>query len=246
MGQTMTKKDKNEILEKAKKWFIESIAENHIKNTLKLSDIKEFNVNPFLLTYLSNFLEGNHNPQSIAKALIYPRVLGTSINTSFGTNIQKFTSTVLSSYGSTTAGIDIEFIDMIDGEKKYCQLKSGPDTINKDDVETIASHFVDVINLSKTNNTKLGFHNLIVGVIYGEPADLNAHYKRITKQYHYDVITGSNFWHRLTGDSEFYTDLIKAIGEVAIKADFKNDLDSVINDLAKSEYIQNLSKELNS
>ena len=118
----MTKEEKYEILQKAKTWFTKSIADNHIKNTLKLSDIKQFNVNPFLLTYLSNFLEGNHNPKSIAKALIYPRVLGTSINTSFGTNIQKFTSTVLSSYGSTTSGIDIEFIDMIDGEKKYCSI----------------------------------------------------------------------------------------------------------------------------
>jgi hypothetical protein len=242
----MTIEGKNEILEKAKSWFTESIANNHIKNTLKLSDINQFNINPFLLTYLSNFLEGNHNPKSIAKALVYPRVLGTSINTSFGTNIQKFTSTVLSSYGSTTSGIDIEFVDMIDGEKKYCQLKSGPDTINKDDVETIAGHFKDVINLSKTNGIKLGFNNLIVGVIYGEQENLNAHYKRITSQYYYDVITGSDFWHRLTGDSEFYTDLIKAIGEVAINADFKNDLDDVIEELSKSEYIQNLSSELNS
>jgi len=213
---------------------------------MKLSDINRFNVNPFLLTYLSNFLEGNHDPKSIAKALIYPRVLGTSINTSFGTNIQKFTSTVLSSYGSTTAGIDIEFIDMIDGDKKYCQLKSGPETINKDDVETISGHFKDVINLSKTNGLKLGFNNLVVGVIYGEKEKLNAHYKRITSQYHYDVIVGSDFWHRLTGDADFYTDLIKAIGEVAIKADFKNNLDNVIQELSKTEYIQNLSKELDS
>ncbi len=242
----MTQKDKDEILIKAQSWFKESIAENHIKNTLKLSDIKQFNVNPFLLTYLSNFLEGNHNPQSIAKALIYPRVLGTSITTSFGTNIQKFTSTVLSSYGSTTAGIDIEFTDMIDGQKKYCQLKSGPDTINKDDVETIAGHFKDIIHLSKTNGMKLGFSNLIVGVIYGEAHNLNGHYKRISSQYHYDIVVGNDFWHRLTGDSEFYTDLIKAIGEVAIQADFKNNLDTVITELAQSEYVQNLSKELNS
>jgi len=241
----MTTKEKNEILEKAKVWFKESIAQNHIKNTLKLSDIKAFNVNPFLLTYLSNFLEGNHDPKSIAKALVYPRVLGTSINTSFGTNIQKFTSSVLSSYGSTTAGIDIEFTDMIDGEKKYCQLKSGPDTINKDDVETIAGHFKSVINLARTNGQKLGFDNFIVGIIYGEDADLNAHYKRISSQYHYDIVIGEDFWHRLTGDKEFYRDLIKAIGEVAIQADFKQDLDEVIDTLSKSDYIQNLSQELN-
>ncbi|MFA5234942.1 MAG: PmeII family type II restriction endonuclease [Sulfurimonas sp.] len=242
----MTEQEKYDILQKAKKWFKESIAENHIKNTLKLSDINQFKVNPFLLTYLSNFLEGNHDPISIAKALIYPRVLGTSISTSFGTNIQKFTSTVLSSYGSTTSGIDIEFIDMIDGEKKYCQLKSGPETINKDDVETIAKHFIDVINLSKTNGLKIGFNNLIVGIIYGEIHEINAHYKRISKQYHYDIVIGNDFWHRLTGDENFYTDLIKAIAEVAIQADFKHELDSVIKELSKSEYIQNLSSELNS
>jgi len=198
------------------------------------------------LTYLSNFLQGNHEPKSIAKALIYPRVLGTSINTSFGTNIQKFTSCVLSSFGSTTSGIDIEFIDMIDGEKKYCQLKSGPDTINKDDVETIANHFKDVINLARTNGEKLGFNNLIVGIIYGEEENINAHYRRISTQYHYDIIVGEDFWHRLTGDKDFYADLIKAIGEVAIQADFKQDLENVIDELSKSQYIQSLCEELNS
>jgi len=195
---------------------------------------------------LSNFLQGNHEPKSIAKALIYPRVLGTSINTSFGTNIQKFTSCVLSSFGSTTSGIDIEFIDMIDGEKKYCQLKSGPDTINKDDVETIANHFKDVINLARTNGEKLGFNNLIVGIIYGEEENINAHYRRISTQYHYDIIVGEDFWHRLTGDKDFYADLIKAIGEVAIQADFKQDLENVIDELSKSQYIQSLCEELNS
>jgi hypothetical protein len=238
--------EKEIILQKAKDWFKESISKNHIKNTIKLSNIKNFNVNPFLITYLANFLEGNHTPQSIAKALIYPRVLGTSINTSFGTNIQKFTSKVLSSYGSTAAGIDIEFIDRVDGEKKFCQLKSGPDTINKDDVETIAGHFKDVINLSKTNGTKIGFYNLIVGVIYGEGNDINAHYKRISKQYYYDVVIGQDFWHRLTGDKEFYSDLIKAIAEVAIDADFKEELEEVIKKLSKSDFIQKLSKELDS
>lgn len=238
--------EKQIILEKAKNWFKESIANNHIKNTKKLSNIKEFNVNPFLLTYLSNFLEGNHDPISISRALIYPRVLGTSINTSFGGQIQKFTSTVLSSYASTTAGIDIEFIDKVDGERKFCQLKSGPNTINKDDVETIAGHFKDIINLAKTNNLKLGFHNLIVGVIYGEEQDLSFHYKRITKDYHYDIIIGQDFWHRLTGDQDFYADLIKSIGEVAVEANFKKELDQVIDNLSKSKYIQDLSKELNS
>ncbi len=237
--------NKNEILIKAKIWFKESIAKQHIKNTKKLSNIKNFNINPFLISYLSNFLEGNHDPVNIAKALILPKVLGTSINTSFGTQIQKFTSNVLSSFASTTTGIDIEFIDQIDGEKKYCQLKSGPNTINKDDVETISGHFQSIRNLGRTNNLKLGFHNLIVGVIYGEKEELSSHYKRITKDYGDDVIIGNDFWYRLTGDKDFYADLIKAIAEVAVEANFKDELNEIILELSKSDYIQELSRELN-
>ena len=240
----MIEAEKENILNNAKQWFRSSIANNHINNTQKLSNIKEFNINPFLITYLSNFLEGDNNPKSIAKALIYPRVLGTSINTSFGTQVQKFTSTVLSSFASTTSGIDIEFIDQKDGEKKYCQLKSGPNTINKDDVETIAGHFKSVINLARTNNQKLGFQNLIVGVIYGEEQELSSHYKRITNDYHYDVIVGEDFWYRLTGDKDFYTDLIKSISEVAVEANYQKELEDVVNQLSESPYIQELSKEL--
>jgi hypothetical protein len=76
-----------EILEKAKEWFKNIIAVNHISNTRKLRKSSEFNINPFLAVYLANFLTGNSSAKSIAKALIYPRILGTSITTSFGTNI---------------------------------------------------------------------------------------------------------------------------------------------------------------
>ncbi len=239
----MDEAEKARVLQKAQEWFRDTICVNHIKNTKKLIKPSEFNINPFLAVYLSNFLTGNTDPQSIAKALIYPRVLGASITTSFGTNMQSFTNDVLSSFGSTTSGIDIEFTDQIDGEKKYCQLKAGPNTINKDDVETIAGHFTSVIQLARTNNIKIGFDNLIVGVLYGEQKDLSSHYKRITKQYHYPVITGKDFWTRLTGDNDFYADIIKAIGEVAQEANFAQQLDDVVDKLAMSEEIKALTKE---
>jgi len=50
----------------------------------KTKKASEFNINPFTATYLANFLTGDASPESIAKALIYPRILGTSINTTFG------------------------------------------------------------------------------------------------------------------------------------------------------------------
>lgn len=234
---------KQKILDAAKVWFGEKIAQNHIRNTEKLTNPDQLKINPFLAVYLANFLTGNSHPESIAKALLYPRVLGTPINTSFGTNMQGFISTIkeVAAVGSTTSGIDIEFIDQIDGRKKYCQLKAGPETINKDDVETIAGHFKAVRNLSRTNNLRIPNDDMIVGVLYGEPHELNSHYRRISAEYDYEVVIGSDFWRRLTGDRNFYRELIEAIGSVAVDADYSKELERVVRELAASETVQKLS-----
>ncbi|MEY1388257.1 PmeII family type II restriction endonuclease [Providencia stuartii] len=232
---------KEVILAKVKEWFSESIAKNHIKNTEKLVNPNEFNINPFLAVYLAKYLTGNASPESIAKALVLPRVLSTSITTSFGQHMQSFLSIIKETYGSTTAGVDIEFIDCIDGNKKYCQLKAGPNTINKDDVESIAGHFTGVRNLARTNNVRIHRDDMIVGVLYGDSSELSSHYKRITSQYEYPVIIGQDFWLRLTGDEDFYADLIKAITSVAIEADYSQELNKVITELAKTDKIQQLS-----
>lgn len=221
---------KSDIISKVQEFFREEIAENHRLNTLKLKHLKEFNLNPFLDKYKANFLEGDNSPRSIAKALVYARVLGTSINTTFGTKLQKFCSHILSGYSSTTSGIDIEFIDLVDGRRKYCQIKAGPSTINKDDVKTIEDHFQAVKNLARTNNLNIGFNDLIVGVFYGEPSDLSSHYKKI--QNTYPVYIGSEFWQRLTGDSSFYTTLTEAIGEISAEYDGRELLNEVIDALA--------------
>lgn len=233
--------NKQEMLTKAKNWFRETIAKNHILNTEKLVNPKEFNINPFLATYLANFLMGTATPETVARILLLPRVLGTSITTSFGQQIQTFTNDVLDTFGSTTSGIDIEFIDQVDGHKKYCQLKSGPNTINKDDVETIAGHFKKVIQLSRTNNLRLAHDDLIVGVIYGRPEELSSHYKRISQQYYHPVFIGQEFWLRLTGDAHFYPDLIAAIGSVATEANYSQEFERIVQTLAANEVIQKLT-----
>lgn len=233
--------DKDKILENAKEWFNQTVAENHIVNTEKLIDPNEFNINPFTAVYLANFLTGNSEPESIAKALLFPRVLGTSITTTFGMGIQKFTNDVLGAFGSTTSGIDIEFIDQFDQQRKYCQLKSGPNTINKDDVVSIAGHFSDVINLGRTNNLRITHSDMIVGVIYGEKYELSTFYRSITTKHHFPVIVGQEFWHRLTGDEAFYLDLIKAIGSVAVEADYSKEFREVISKLASTKEIKAIS-----
>lgn len=228
----MDNKHRKQILENAKSFFREEIVQNHIdKACKKASQLSEYNVNPFLFKYLANFLTGNDNPDSIARALVLPRVLGSSITTSFGMKIQSLISSLFQGLGSTTQGIDIEFIDAIDGRKKYCQLKAGPNTINFDDVTTIINHFNGVRNLARTNNLNIGINDMIVGVIYGDETELSSHYKKISNNY--PVYIGQDFWHRLTGKEDFYFELIDAIGEVALEVDASKVVENTIKELAK-------------
>lgn len=209
----MDNQQKQAIINSGKEYFRSIIIPNHIKNLRKLQ-LNSFNINPFLINYLAAFLCGDTEPISLAKALVYPRILGTSLNTSFGQNIQIFISQLQEVVGGASGinGIDIEFIDAIDGRRKYCQCKAGPQTINKDDIATVLSHFKYLMNKSRLDRMGLQFDDLIVGVMYGEKENLSAFYKAINT--HYPVMCGAEFWERLTGDKNFYFCLSKAFGEV--------------------------------
>lgn len=209
----MTEQQKQAIIESGKEYFRTTIIPNHLKNLQKLK-LSSFNINPFLINYLAAFLCGDTEPRSLAKALVYPRILGTSLNTSFGQNIQVFISSLEEITGGASGieGIDIEFVDAIDGRRKYCQCKAGPQTINKEDIATILGHFKYLMNKSRLDRMGLQFDDLIVGVLYGQRDNLSANYKAIDA--HYPVLCGADFWERLTGDKEFYNRLAKAFGEV--------------------------------
>ncbi|MDO4510852.1 MAG: PmeII family type II restriction endonuclease [Bacteroidales bacterium] len=209
----MTEEQKQTIIEKGKEYFRKVIIPSHISNLNRLK-LKSFNINPFLINYLASFLCGNTEPTSLAKALVYPRILGTSLNTSFGQNIQTFISGLEEVIGGASGieGIDIEFVDQLDGRRKYCQVKSGPQTINKEDIATILGHFKYLLNKSRLDKMGLQIDDLIVGVLYGEKDNLSANYKAIDS--HYPVYCGAEFWERVTGDKDFYYRLAKGFGEV--------------------------------
>ncbi len=227
----MDEKERLKILTNVKNFFRNEIVNAHVNKACKsAAKLDSYNINPFLFKYLANFLRGNANPRSIAEALIYPRILGSSINTSFGMRFQKLISRLFEGYGSTTPGIDIEYIDAVDGRKKYCQLKSGPNTINHDDVETIFGHFNATINIARTNNLDIRFNDLVVGVIYGDLDELSSHYQRINEKF--PVVVGSEFWYRITGKQDFYFDLINSIGEMALEIDGTKVLEDTIQRLS--------------
>lgn len=224
---------KQKILDKARKYFKEKIIDGHISKLNECGSMSTFKPNPFLVTYLANFLCGDSSAESKAKAIIYPFILGTSISTRFGTHFQNFISELkeIEGIGSVTPGFDIEFIDAIDGERKYCQLKASPQTINHDDVDTIINHFDDALNLARTNKRRISTMDVIVGVLYGDHNNLPYFYKQIEKKY--SVYAGEEFWYHLTGDKDFYNKIINVIAEVAIKVDCSKVLESKIKELAE-------------
>jgi len=230
----MTEEQKQSIIQSGKEFFRTTIIPNHL-NKLRQLRLKDFNYNPFLVNYLAALLCGNTEPQSLAKALVYPRVLGTSINTSFGQNIQIFISQLGQITGNASGidGIDIEFIDALDGRKKYCQCKAGPQTINKDDIATILGHFKHLLNKARLDRLPIQIDDLIVGILYGEPENISANYKAING--HYPVYCGREFWERLTGDAQFYNKLAKAFGEVVEddEIDGSELILNKVNDIAK-------------
>lgn len=227
----MTENERKKILSEAKRFFKQSIANKHINNAKKSSSLADFDINPFLHKYLAYFAFGNSSPESMAKVLLYPRILGTSITTTFGTQMQKFCNEVLSAYASTTSGIDIEFIDTVDQRKKYCQLKTGPNTINYDDIDTIRNHFKAVKNLARINHLSLNVTDCIVGVMFGTENSLNSSYKSIDQEY--PVYVGQSFWYRLTGDEKFYYELIDAFEEVAEEMNSSALVEEIIHKLAR-------------
>ena len=210
-----------ELLDIVKKYFKEKIFENHKKNVLKEhSKLKSYKINPIIVKYLSKILENDFTPVGIAKALYYPRVLGTSINTSFGTRIQNMFVELRLAEGSLIKGMDIEFLDKIDNRKKWCQLKSGPNTINSEDVNPLLKKFSTVANLARTNSINLNNNDLILGVLYGEKEQLSQHYKRIDEKH--PVVIGAEFWYRLTGFPNFYDKLVKELDKLILNLETEN------------------------
>ncbi len=119
--------------------------------------------------------------------------------------------------GSLIKGMDIEFMDQLDNRKKWCQLKSGPNTINSEDVNPLLKKFSTVANLARTNSINLNNTDLILGVLYGQESQLSQHYRKIDEKH--PVIIGQDFWHRITGYEDFYTKLVTNLDEAIINLD---------------------------
>lgn len=226
--------DTNTLIDKLEEWWLSDVYGKHKENVNKLKKSKEFSINPFLHPYLANFVYGDISPTSLAKALILPRMMSSSITTTFGKKMQDFiVNNIEHAKGSGIAGIDIEFTDQTNSSAKtlYCQVKAGPNTINSGDVELISKKFVQLRNKARLDALDISSDSMIVGILYGERRNLSGNYLAIENEHGYGVFIGKDFWEKLTGDEKFYEKM-------------SDKLHSISCDLNESVYVQEIIKEL--
>jgi hypothetical protein len=213
----------SELKEKVKQYFKKEFADIILKKLTDGHELSSFTVNPFLITALSKGVLGETTPLNMAKSLLFPRVFGTSISTTLGDKLQKF-CIFMGARASSTPGMDVEFDDKVENRSLILQLKAGPNTINSGDVAPMVKEMNDayrILRQNRSNNIPI----FAVGIYYGVHDDISANYKRIENssvggQLSIPVLVGKDFWHCLTGEENFYSDLIEIFVELFEQEDY--------------------------
>lgn len=228
------------IVDSFETWFRDEFIPHQQDALDKWTKANKHNINPYLIAYRSIAMSGNLSAEVIAESLITLSWLGQGLSTSFGTQFQSQLTKILKDvYGSTTSGIDVEYLDHFDKRKKFAQIKLGPDTINSDDVETIENKFRAIKNLARTNSFSLQQDDLVVGVIYGSHAQLNASYRSL-KDKHFEVYVGNEFFEHITGIKDLGSQLIAAAVRASKTVKVNKLYRDAIDTLAADPIIQGL------
>jgi type II restriction endonuclease EcoO109I-like protein len=213
-----------ELKGQLKDYFKEEFAEVILEKLKNGHSLSSFKINPFVLIALSSGVFGDPIASNMAKALIYPRVFGTSISTTFGDSMQKMCIQFLGASASSTPGMDIEFVDKVDGGRVILQLKSGPNNINSGDVQPILDDMSSAYRLLRQNRAN-DMPIFAIGIVYGVIGEISSHYKKLRSssvggQPNIPILIGQDFWHRLNGNPTFYSEMISIFIEVFEEEDY--------------------------
>lgn len=216
----------------------EDYANSVARKLLRGYSLRDFKIHPFNLIALSSGFFQQTTPETMARALIYPRVLGTSITTIFGGTMQRMCVRFLDVEASAVPGMDFHFHDKKDGRHVYMQLKSGPNTLNSKDVTPMLEEMRGAYRLLRTNMAGQNMPLFAVGVCYGKAQQLSSHYRAIANsavhgQLQVPIYIGKDLWERITGDASFYSELIGVFVEVFESEDYSASLEACITSLAQ-------------
>lgn len=228
--------NEQELLDQFRTYLDTRIFQPHLTSLIgEFSNLSDYNVNLFLTPYLSKILGNDITPENLAKALYYPRVLGTSITTTFGSHIKKILVDLqlAEAYPQSRSNIII-FRDRVDGNQKVCFLKAGPNTINADDVRPIQQKLENIENFNIENKT--------IGIISGTYDRVSRSYLRLQQDHNINLLVGEDFWHRMTGFENFYPNILRILNEIDNTIDvgdnFQRGLDRLTDQIRESGLIE--------
>lgn len=111
---------------------------------------------------------------------------------------------------SKFAGMDFEFIDALDGRRKYCQCLMEPSRIGMKETAAILRNFANMMRGVCLCDLPFSPDDLVVGVMFGSADELSGSYTIV--QSHYHVYCGADFWEHITGERDFYSCMVNACG----------------------------------
>lgn len=128
-----------------------------------------------------------------------------SLVTAMGTALQTVAK-VIAGQGSGVAGADIE--KLRDGRRYFIQIKSGPDTANKD----IAQNIATLLNSARARDPEA---ICLLGVCYGRPDQISGIAHREMQARGVGLLIGREFWEFIGDDADTMTEVLELAGEAA-------------------------------
>lgn len=128
-----------------------------------------------------------------------------SLVTAMGTALQAI-ARVIAGQGSGVAGADIEKIQ--GGRRYFVQVKSGPDTANKD----IAQNIATLLNSARARDPEA---ICLLGVCYGRPEQISEIARRELEARGVGLRVGREFWEFIGEDPGTMGEVLELAGEAA-------------------------------
>lgn len=146
--------------------------------------------------------------------------------TAMGTALQRVAKIIAGS-GSGVAGADIEVVK--GGRRYFVQVKSGPDTANKD----IAQNIATLLNSARARNPEAA---CVLGVCYARPDQISGIAKQELQSRGVALKVGREFWEFISGDPDCMAELLElardAAERVSAETKFADDVEAKVQELA--------------
>ena len=185
-----------------------NIGDFHAKRLASLGDLKLDKVlkrkNPYLFR-----AKNLSTPETLVRALLDAH-LSSQEETIFGEFLEKLAIHVCGlacgGWKSGIAGIDLELNR--DGRRYIVSIKSGPHWGNSEQIKKLRSSFKTAAVALRTSDSKLHIR-AINGCCYGRDNKPD--------KGDYDKLCGQRFWEFISGNADFYIDVIEPLGHQAKK-----------------------------